>query len=130
LELVYFFSTFFGVSWIAMKDEEKGIENNVSRPADSAVTKTASQIRDDPAFIVKWDTNDPDNPLNWSHGYKSWVVFQLSMLALAASVASSMIAPANPILARYLGVSDTVVVLDISLFVYDFSPTSGWPCPY
>lgn len=109
-----------------MKDVEKGTENDEnnytnSSPSDtaepSAVTKTPSQIRDDPAYIVKWDTGELENPQNWSLAYKSWVTLQLSMLALAASVASSMIAPANPILAKYLDVSDTVVVLDISLFV-------------
>jgi hypothetical protein len=39
------------------------------------------------------------------------------MMALAASLASSIIAPANPVIARYIGVSEEAVVLNISLFV-------------
>ena len=39
------------------------------------------------------------------------------MLALAASLASSIIAPANPVLVKYLGVSEEVVVLNVSLYV-------------
>jgi hypothetical protein len=72
---------------------------------------------DDPRYMVTWAVNDPDNPQNWSLLYKSWVTLQLSMLALAASVASSMIAPAGGVVAAQIGVGENVVVLNVSLFV-------------
>lgn len=68
--------------------------------------------------LVGWDgDDDPDNPQNWSTGYKSWVTFQLGMIALAASLGSSIIAPAEPAIAKYVGVGKEVAVLSISLFL-------------
>lgn len=104
-----------------MRDAEKG-DTNPQDAERSSIPPVQTIAQDDPAFIVKWAENDPDNPQNWSLAFKSWVTLQLSMLALAASVASSMISPANPVLAEYLHVSDTVIVLDVSLFVYDILP--------
>lgn len=68
--------------------------------------------------LVDWvDENDPENPRNWSTAYKSWITFQLGMLALAASLGSSIIAPADATIAAYVGVSTEVAVLNISLFM-------------
>lgn len=100
-----------------MRDEEKG---DKQLPDSGAVTP---YVENDPAHIVKWDNDDPENPYNWGTLYKSWITFQLSQLALAASVTSSMIAPANHIIAEYIGVSDTVAVLNVSLFVYEIPPS-------
>lgn len=79
------------------------------------------QNQPDEAFLVKWEQGESANPFNWSTSYKSWVTFQLSMLALAASLASSIIAPANSAIATYVGVSDEVAVLSISLYVLGFA---------
>ena len=89
-------------------DEEKQLheQNGVS-----------TETIDEKAFLVDWDDNDSDNPHNWSTLYRGWLTFQLSMLALAASLASSIIAPANPVLAKYLGVSEEAIVLNVSLYV-------------
>lgn len=97
-----------------MRDEEKGDEQ---LPGDPSVVTPV--VDDDPRFLVTWSDGDPENPQNWGTLYKSWVTLQLSMLALAASATSSMIAPANPVIAEYIGVSQTVAVLNVSLFVYD-----------
>jgi MFS family permease len=43
------------------------------------------------------------------------------MLALTASLASSIIAPAEPDIAKYVGVSEEATVLVISLFVLGFA---------
>jgi MFS family permease len=75
----------------------------------------------DEAFLVKWEPEESANPFNWSTTYKSWVTFQLSMLALAASLASSITAPAESVIAAYIGVSDEVSVLSISLYVLGFA---------
>jgi hypothetical protein len=65
--------------------------------------------------IVGWEENDKENPRNWSNGYKYWITFQLGMLALAASLASSIVAPAEKVIADYVGVSSEVAVLAVSL---------------
>ena len=67
--------------------------------------------------IVTWDKDDKDNPFNWSSGYKAWITFQLGMLAMAGSVASSIVSPANETISRYMGVSKEVGVLSVSLYV-------------
>lgn len=71
----------------------------------------------DPEFLVEWEPDDPLNPQNWSDLYKWWVTFQLGMLALVGSLGSSIITPADEDIARYIGVSDEIVVLDLSLYV-------------
>ncbi|KAK0109991.1 hypothetical protein ONS95_002655 [Cadophora gregata] len=72
--------------------------------------------------LVGWDgDHDPENPLNWSDGYKWWITFQLSMLAMAASLGSSIIAPAEAAIAEYAGVSKEVTVLVISLYIIGFA---------
>ena len=69
-------------------------------------------------ILVDWDGgNDPENPQNWSTRFKSWITIQLSLLAFAASLASSIIAPANRTIADYVGVSQNVVVLNVSLYM-------------
>jgi MFS family permease len=73
-------------------------------------------------ILVEWDGHDdPENPQNWSTSFKSWVTFQLGMLAFGASLASSIIAPANKVIAEYVGVSEDVVVLNVSLYVVGFA---------
>lgn len=71
----------------------------------------------DPAYLVKWDSNDPLNPQNWPVAFKWWVTFQLGMLALVGSLGSSITTPADDIIADYVGVSSEVVVLDVSLYL-------------
>lgn len=68
--------------------------------------------------LIDWDGDaDPANPRNWGKGYKSWITFQLGMLALAASLGSSIIAPGENAIAQYVGVSKEVTVLSISLYM-------------
>ncbi|KAJ9499473.1 hypothetical protein H2202_005056 [Exophiala xenobiotica] len=73
-------------------------------------------------IVVTWDgDDDKENPQNWSTSFKSWVTLQLSLLAFTASLASSIIAPANKTIAEYVGVSEEVVVLNVSLYVIGFA---------
>lgn len=72
--------------------------------------------------LVDWDgDDDQENPRNWTNGYKNWITFQLGMLALAASLGSSIISPANNTIAEYVGVSSEVAVLSISLCILGFA---------
>ena len=75
------------------------------------------QSNRDDAYLVAWTHDDKDDPHNWSTPYRSWLTFLLGMLALSASSASAIVAPANPTIARYLGVSQELVTLNISLYV-------------
>lgn len=68
--------------------------------------------------IVDWEgEDDEENPRNWSSGYKSWITVQLGLLALAASLGSSIISPAENVIANYVGVSSEVAVLSVSLYM-------------
>lgn len=77
-----------------------------------------AEEHDEKNFLVDWEPNDPENPHNWSTTYRTWLTFQLSMLALAASSASAIIAPANATIARHFHIGQEVVVLNVSLYVY------------
>lgn len=72
---------------------------------------------DDDLFLVGWDPDEKANPRNWSNSYKSWITFQLGMLALAASLGSSIISPAEESIANYTGISTEVAVLVISAYI-------------
>jgi hypothetical protein len=67
--------------------------------------------------LVEWEVDDPGNPRNWSHGFKYWITFQLGMLAFAASIGSSITAPATASIAAYANVSYESAVLSVSLYM-------------
>jgi hypothetical protein len=66
-------------------------------------------------YLARWEPGETANPRNWSKGYRWWITVQLGLLALAASLASSIVAPAGPAVAEYAHVSIEVTVLSISL---------------
>jgi MFS family permease len=90
-------------------DVEKGPE--LGQPPSTPI-----QTHDD-AFLVKWEENDPANPRNWKSSYKAFLTFQLGMLALCGSFGSSVIAPAEGVIAQEFEVSREVTVLCIALYV-------------
>ena len=67
--------------------------------------------------LVEWDVEDAGNPRNWSRLSKYWITLQLGMLALAASIGSSITAPATNSIAAYANVSHEVSVLSISVYM-------------
>jgi hypothetical protein len=67
--------------------------------------------------VLEWDKDDVKNPRNWSRCRKYWITLQLGMLAFAASVGSSITAPATNSIAQYAKVSHEVSVLSISLYM-------------
>lgn len=95
-------------------------ENVIDPEAGGKPAKESSSAIDDKndEFLVRFDENDKLNPINWSPRYRYWVTFQLSMLALIASLGSSITAAADPVIAEYIGVSQELAVLNVSLFVY------------
>jgi hypothetical protein len=94
----------------------------MSSPATSEDEAKPQPLKEDNTenlekHLVGWEENDPANPRNWSTGYKRWITFQLGMVALAASLGSSIIAPAEPVIEQYVGVGTEVAVLCISLYM-------------
>ena len=99
--------------------EEKGWNSGTPPNDEEAATPSAKQtagaIKD--PNLVDWLENDKGNPRNWSNGRKSIITLQLSILAFAASLGSSITAPAEIAIADYVGVSREVSVLSISLYM-------------
>jgi len=100
---------------------EPDTERAVPDPRNKEKTSQGDQDAEKQAFLVKWDADEKANPRNFSHGRKAFITFQLGMLALAASLGSSIIAPAEPALAEYLGLSEEITILTISLYVLGFA---------
>lgn len=72
-------------------------------------------------YMVRWEDGEPSNPKNFPFWRKSWITFQLGMLALASSNASAIISPANEIIAADFNISSEVTVLTVSLFILGFA---------
>lgn len=82
---------------------ERRQTQDAEAPPLSKLETTASKRN-----IVKFEENDSENPRNWSSIYKVWITFQLGMLALSASIGSSIISPGEDAIAEYVGVSREV----------------------
>ena len=102
-------------------------EKNESQPPhhipdiEKANQSHFSETNNKDAYLVDWKPNDPANPKNWSNLYRAWITFQLGMLALAGSMASSIISPAAEEIAAYAGVSSEIKVLTVSLYILGFA---------
>lgn len=89
-----------------------------SRPADAEKGKVEHAGGGPDPNLVKWEENDPENPHNFSTAYKCWITFQLGLLALSASLGSSIISPAETELKAYLNIGTEVSILPVSLYMY------------
>lgn len=102
---------------------QKEIDTGPEAPAETArdveaqATPKEEESSEEDHFLVKWDEKDTNNPKAWSTIYKLWVTFQLGLLALCASLGSSIIAPAESAIAERFGVSQEVMVLSVSLYM-------------
>lgn len=109
-------------------EEDKGQEKDEPLSAGDEPTndELPKDLRKEPskkdeAFLVKFDENDPINPMNFSTVKKSWITLQLGFTALTASLASSIIAPAEGAIASRFHIGSEVTVLVISLYVLGFA---------
>ena len=93
--------------------------NDVERGSPLPIPEKSSKILDDP-YLVKWNTNDPEDPYNWSTVKRSWMTFQLGLLAMVGSLASSIIAPASTEIEEDLNMSTELTILTVSLYVLGF----------
>ncbi|RAK94076.1 bicyclomycin resistance protein [Aspergillus costaricaensis CBS 115574] len=92
-----------------------------SRPADAEKGKVEHAGGGPDPNLVKWEENDPENPHNFSTAYKCWITFQLGLLALSASLGSSIISPAETELKAYLNIGTEVSILPVSLYILGFA---------
>lgn len=95
-------------------DLEKGDQPPISPPSDK---EEDNNNNNNSAYIVGFEDDDPENPKNWNKYYKAFITVQLGLLAMAGSMAASIVAPAEPIIAQELGVSREVAVLMVALFI-------------
>ena len=93
-------------------------ENPSQVPPETEIEKETDEKK---AYLVDWEPNDEANPRNWSVRYKSWITFQLGMLALAASLGSSIISPAEDAIIAYTHISSEVAVLSVSFYILGFA---------
>ncbi|KAF2494871.1 MFS general substrate transporter [Lophium mytilinum] len=112
-------------SSIASKSKEEEVQlasDGVIRDEEAAIPQGEKELQadGDDRYLVKFEEDDPTNPRNWKPAYKVWITIQLGLLALAASTASSIIAPAGNTIAEYVGVSREVSVLSVSLYIVGF----------
>ncbi|EPS36162.1 hypothetical protein H072_10244 [Dactylellina haptotyla CBS 200.50] len=90
------------------------LEKTVSRPI--APTRTREGY-----ILVDWyTTDDPENPQNWGSGKKAIVVLQIYLYTLAVYMGSAIYTPSVPYVIEVFGVSSTVALLGLSLYVLGY----------
>jgi hypothetical protein len=70
--------------------------------------------------LVTWTTDDPENPKNWSRGFKWWCTMTVAVTCFTVAFNSAVITADVVGPAREFGVSEEVGLLAISLFVVGF----------
>ncbi|KAI9692172.1 MAG: hypothetical protein M1822_006402 [Bathelium mastoideum] len=71
-----------------------------------------------PAFEVDWDgPDDPNNPVNWSLGYKSMVIAMMSYSTTVTVLYSTSYTSAIPGLMEQFGISQTVGILGVTTYL-------------
>ncbi|KAK4504514.1 hypothetical protein PRZ48_005430 [Zasmidium cellare] len=104
-------------------DLEQGLPTNDAEygEPDTPAADKEKKTSDDETFQVQFAPNDPSNPHNFNKYFKAWLCLQMSILALCGSLGSSIISPAQGVLAKKFNVSDEVMVLATSLYVLGFA---------
>ncbi|KZT65476.1 MFS general substrate transporter [Daedalea quercina L-15889] len=98
------------------KQDEKGIEVQCE-PTEARYP--GSGTAEDP-YIVDWETDDPENPYNWSTARRWTLTFELAYATWVSSFCSSSYSAGLHYSAVDLHVSEEVALLGISLFVLGF----------
>ena len=95
-------------------------EENPPR-VSSEQEKEKDEADEKKTYLVDWEPDDRANPRNWSTSYKSWITLQLGMLALSASLGSSIISPAEDAIMADTHISSEVAVLPVSFYILGFA---------
>lgn len=78
-------------------------------------------VNPDPSFRVVFAPGDPGDPRNRSAARKAGCTLVLGLLAFTGSLGSSIVTPAEPLVAADLGMSREGTVLLLALFVLGFA---------
>ncbi|RDW84883.1 hypothetical protein BP6252_02473 [Coleophoma cylindrospora] len=85
-------------------------------------TDTEKQSRGQQGFLVSWDgPDDPDNPLNFPARVKCTIVLLTGAVTFCVSFASSVFSTATAATALEFHVSEEVMILGVSLYVFGFA---------
>ncbi|SCZ95778.1 BZ3500_MvSof-1268-A1-R1_Chr8-1g09792 [Microbotryum saponariae] len=90
-------------------DIDKGDAN------DRAVRPSAPLVKN--PFLVEFEDNDPDRPMNWSKGKKSFVASLIAFLTFSVYIGGPIFTPSIPGLLDTFDISPVVATLGLSLFV-------------
>lgn len=103
---------------VKVQEQEQPATDSASESSSPKVHVQSPDEEKREEILVKWGgKEDKENPLNWSGPFKAWITFQLCMCVFSASLAASFISPGNKAIAEYVGLSENMMVLDISLYV-------------
>ncbi|KAI0401345.1 major facilitator superfamily domain-containing protein [Xylaria palmicola] len=70
--------------------------------------------------MVTFQPDDPENPKNWSKGYKWYITMVVALTCFVVAFASSVVTPDIAGVSREFGISEEVALLSITLFVIGF----------
>ncbi|PYH97260.1 MFS general substrate transporter [Aspergillus ellipticus CBS 707.79] len=103
-------------SHIKDQAEYHSTDNELLRHCHST-TILEQKLTPDPSFLVKFEKGDPEDPKNFNSWHKAYLTFQMSVLALAGALGSSIVAPGQSAIAEYVHVGEEVSVLATSLYI-------------
>jgi MFS family permease len=91
--------------------------NGQQTPLQQSSPETAANAEHRHREIVQFGPGDPEDPKNFSFWRKAWFTFVMSMLAFLGLFGTSVIAPAEPIIAEYVNVSVEATTLLAALYI-------------
>ncbi len=95
---------------------------NTTDDADEEKTPQGATAEDDPN-IVDWDSpEDPEKAINWSNKMKYGNVAVISSVTFLTPLASSMVAPAVPlVMSEFNSTNDTIASFIVSIYVLGYA---------
>ncbi|KAJ5648067.1 hypothetical protein N7490_004439 [Penicillium lividum] len=94
------------------------------------VTTIATNATSDPNYEVDWDSeDDPENPKNWSMGYKAMGIFFLAWNTLLVVLYSTSYTSATTQIGEEFGKSETIVTLGLTFYLFGLAIGSMFMAP-
>jgi DHA1 family multidrug resistance protein-like MFS transporter len=92
-----------------------------SEHTSQQITPTNSNTVEENHTLVTWySDDDPDNPHNWSSNKKLWISLLLLVYTVSAYIGSSLYTASVTDITHIYGVSETVALLGLSLYVLGY----------
>ncbi|GAA5851515.1 hypothetical protein JCM8547_001120 [Rhodosporidiobolus lusitaniae] len=107
---------------LSYEEKKKRKEEERDRHPGTANPRRAhnDDLHDKYQYLVEFEEGDPDNPLNWSTPKRLIVAAQISFLTTCVYIGSSIYTPSEQGIAMQYGVSQTVAILGLTLFVLGY----------